>query len=317
MGAWQILLPSPSLYNTNLFVMHRVINNFLYSKKYAPYIFVLPFLVSFSLFFIFPIISTIIMSFQKVLIGSARFIGFDNYKRLINESFFNAIRTNIIYTVLTILYLIPVPIVIAVALNSKLLIGRNAFRAVLFLPSLISIIVSGVAFRLLFGTGEFGFVNSLLQKLGLRPINWLLEYWPGMFIMVGLACWRWTGVNIVYFLSGLQNIPKELYESADIDGANALDKFFYITLPLLKPIIIYVLTISIYGGFAMFGESFVYWNETMPGDIGLTIVRYIYQEAIQRNDLGYGSSIGIVLLVIVFGINIMQLKFFGIFRREQ
>jgi len=138
-----------------------------------------------------------------------------------------------------------------------------------------------------------------------------------MFIMVSLACWRWSGVNIVYFLSGLQNIPKELYESADIDGANSLDKFFYITLPLLKPIIIYVLTISIYGGFAMFGESYVYWNENMPGDIGLTIVRYIYQEAIQRNDLGYGSSIGIVLLAIVFGINILQLKFFGIFRREQ
>jgi len=297
--------------------MHRVINNFLYSKKYAPYIFVLPFLISFSLFFVYPIISTIIMSFQRVFIGSITFIGLDNYKRLINESFFNAIRTNILYTVLTILYLIPVPIVIAVALNSKLLIGRNAFRAVLFLPSLISIIVSGVAFRLLFGTGEFGFVNSLLQKLGSRPVNWLLEYWPGMFIMVSLACWRWSGVNIVYFLSGLQNIPKELYESADIDGANSLDKFFYITLPLLKPIIIYVLTISIYGGFAMFGESYVYWNENMPGDIGLTIVRYIYQEAIQRNDLGYGSSIGIVLLAIVFGINILQLKFFGIFRREQ
>jgi arabinosaccharide transport system permease protein len=119
-----------------------------------------------------------------------------------------------------------------------------------------------------------------------------------MFIMVFLAYWRWAGVNMVYFLSGLQNIPTELYESADMDGANKFQQFFKITLPLLKPIIIYVLTISIYGGFAMFGESYVYWNENMPGDIGLTIVRYLYQQAFQRNDLGLGSAIGITLLLL-------------------
>ncbi len=288
-----------------------------FSPKFAPYFFVLPFVVSFLVFFLYPTVSTFVMSFQEVLgMNQNKFVGFANFKRLWDVHFLNAIVTNTLYAFFTIAVLIPIPLLYAVALNSKKMPGRNAFRSMLFLPALTSVIVAGVAFRLLFGDGEFAFINSLLMKAGLPPVKWMLGYWPGMFIMVFLACWRWSGVNMVYFLSGLQNVPVELYESADMDGANVAQKFFRITLPMLKPIIIYVLTISIYGGFAMFGESYVYWNENMPGDIGLTIVRYIYQQAFQRNEMGMGSAIGIVLLAIVLGLNLAQLKFFGLFRGD-
>lgn len=290
----------------------------LYSQRIAPYVFVLPFLVSFLVFFMYPIASTIEMSFQEVLgLNQNRFIGLKNYRRLIDVHFFNAITTNALYAFFTISVLIPLPLLFAVALNSPKMPLRNMFRSMLFLPALTSVIVAGVAFRLMFGDSEFAFVNSVLMSLGIAPVKWMLSYWPGMFIMVVLASWRWAGVNMVYFLSGLQNIPVELYESAEIDGANAIQKFTRITLPMLKPIVIYVLTISIYGGFAMFGESYVYWNENMPGNIGLTIVRYIYMMAFQRNDMGYGSAIGITLLGIVLTLNLLQLKSFGLFRKEE
>ncbi len=296
-----------------VFILRRL----LYSPKIAPYVFVLPFLVSFSLFFIYPIISTIIMSFQRVLgLHNNVFIGVKNYSRLIDVHFWNAIKTSTLYAFFTIAVLIPLPVIFSVFLTSRSMVARNFFRSVLFIPALTSAIAAGVAFRLFFGETAIWPANQLLALVGLRPVRWTLGYAPGIFIMVVLASWRWMGVNVVYFLSGLQAISPELYESADIDGAGPVAKFFRITLPLLRPIVVYVLTISIYGGYAMFAESYVYWPEGMPGDTGLSMVRYIYQQAFGRNDLGYGSAIGIALLAIVFTINLVQLRFFGLFKGQ-
>ncbi|MCD8171312.1 MAG: sugar ABC transporter permease, partial [Clostridiales bacterium] len=158
--------------------------------------------------------------------------------------------------------------------------------------------------------------NSIILKLGGEIIAWKTGYVTGMIMMVTLAAWRELGINMVYCLSALQSIPEELYEAADIDGANAFQKFLFVTIPQVRPIIIYILTLTILNGYRMFTEGYVYWNETNPGDIGLTIVRYIYQQAFQRNDFGMGSAIGVVLLVIVLTVNMFQLNFFGLFKKE-
>ena len=131
-----------------------------------------------------------------------------------------------------------------------------------------------------------------------------------------LCTWRWLGVNIVYFLSGLQNIPVELYESAEIDGANAVQRFARITLPGLKPVVIYVVTISVYGGLSMFAESFAYWTARSPSDIGLTLVGYIYSAGFTNNDLGFASAIGVTLIFIILAITAGQLFLFGFFKKE-
>ncbi|MED3668874.1 sugar ABC transporter permease [Geobacillus kaustophilus] len=294
----------------------RTGNGIIFSQKAAPYIFVSPFILSFLLFFLYPSISTIIMSFQEVLPGETKFIGVENYKKLLNPHFYAALRNTTIYTIWTLIILIPLPLVLAVILNSKAIPGRNFFRSAYFIPALTSTIVVGVVFRLIFGELGSAPANTLLKWLGLPAQQWTMHWGTGMFLMVFLASWKWLGVNILYFLSGLQNIPKELYESAEMDGAGAFRKFFYITLPLLKPVVIYVLTISIFGGFRMYEESFVFWQNQSPGDIGLTLVGYIYQEGFMNNDMGFGSAVGIVLLIIVFVINIIQLKVTGAFRKE-
>lgn len=290
--------------------------NIFYSQKVAPYIFVLPFILSFTLFFLYPIISSFIMSFQKILPGEVTFIGLKNYRRLMNPHFYKALSNSTRYTFWTLVVLIPTPMVLAVLLDSKPMPFRNVFRASLFMPILTSTIVAGTIFRLLFSEMDTGFANSVLQSLGFASRKWLRMPDTAMFLMVALCSWRWMGVNILYYLSGLQAIPKELYEAAEIDGAGALSKFRYITFPLLKPVTIYVLTISIYGGFRMFAESYVYWPANSPGDIGLTIVSYLYQRGIQFNEFGLGSAIGVVLLVIVLTVNIIQLTLTGTFRKE-
>jgi arabinosaccharide transport system permease protein len=293
-------------------------SNILNSKKVVPYIFVLPFIISFLLFFLYPIISTVIMSFQKILgPGDVQFIGLKNYSNLFNKHFLNALTVTTRYTFWTILILIPLPIILAVLLNSKLTIGKNFFRASLFIPALTSVIVAGLFFRLAFGEQETTLVNLILGRFGVKPTVWLQGKHTGMFVMVLLCTWRWLGVNIIYFLSGLQSIPSELYESASIDGANEFQKFKNITLPGLKPVIVYVLTISVYGGYSMFSESFALWSgPRSPGEIGMTIVNYIYQQGFNQNDLGFGSAIGITLLLLVMVVNIIQLTATGFFKKE-
>ena len=147
---------------------------------------------------------------------------------------------------------------------------------------------------------------------------WLKNGTTAMFALLLLACWRWTGVNMLYFLSGLKGIDTSLYESAEIDGANGWEKFRYITIPLLKPTTIYVLTISVYAGLAMFLESYMLWaGNTSPKNIGLTIVGYLYKRGIEKNQLGYASAVGLVLLVIALVINIVQLILNGTFKKEE
>ena len=290
--------------------------SWLHSQKIAPYVLISPFVVSFVLFMAYPIASSMVMSFQDIVPGSETFAGLKNYRALNNSHFFAAVSNSLEYTFWTLVVLIPLPLVLAVWLNAKYMVAKNFFRSALFIPSLTSIVVGGAIFRLVFGELPAAPMNSLLSLFGKEPVNWMGGAATGMFLMVTLATWRWVGVNIVYFLSGLQSIPQELYEAAEIDGAGPLQKFLRITVPLLKPVTVYVLTISIYGGLAMFTESYVFWGVNSPNDIGLTIVGYLYKEGLVFFNLGFGAAIGITLLAGVLAINLIQLTLSGQFRRE-
>ena len=147
--------------------------------------------------------------------------------------------------------------------------------------------------------------------------GWLENRATTWIVFVIFCSWKWMGVNIVYYLSALQTIPKDIYEAAELDGANAKQRFFNITVPCVKPTIIYVLTISIYGGFSMFAEAFALFNSARtPGDIGATIVSFIYAQGFNRNNFGLASAAGIVLLLGVMIINVIQLKFTNSFGKE-
>lgn len=288
---------------------------FLNSKKVVPYIFVLPFIVSFAVLTLYPTIQAIIMSFQRILPGQIEFIGLQNYQRILNPAFYKALTNSTVYMLLTVLILVTIPIILAILLDSKLVRFKTLFRSALFIPALTSIVVAGVIFRLVSGESEFAILNQIIGFFGFEPISWQFNAWSGMLLMVFMASWRWMGVNVLYFLAGLQSIPKELYESAEMDGANMFHKFRHVTLPFLKPIIIFVTTISIIGGFRVFEESYVIWEGNSPGNIGLTLVGLLYQQGIQQNDMGFGAAIGVVLLLLIFIVSIIYLLLTGAFKR--
>jgi arabinosaccharide transport system permease protein len=221
--------------------------------------------------------------------------------------------------VLTLVILVPIPMVLAAIINSKLGSSRikNFFKSSLFVPALTSVVVAGIVFRLMFSETDSGLMNQIVSFLGFGPVRWLREDLTGLFALLLLALWRWAGVNTMYFLAGMQAIPNEYYEAAAIDGAGKVQQFFNVTLPGLKPTIVYVTTISVYGGLAMFLESFMlYAGNNSPNNQGLTIVGYLYRKGIQENDLGFASAVGVVLLVLVLAINLTQLTATGTFRKE-
>ncbi|MFR8547545.1 MAG: carbohydrate ABC transporter permease [Lachnospiraceae bacterium] len=291
---------------------------FLYSQKVAPYVFIAPFVITFLLFFAYSIVSMVIMSFQHVAGPNTTFNGLENYKILTNTVFIKSLKNSIFYTLVSCALMIPIPMVLAIMLNSRQMRLKTTFRSILFIPALTSVVVVGVVFRLMFGELEGSFMNQLIAQFGMEPIIWLRK--PGtVWLALFLIClWRWTGVNMMYYLSGLQQIPEDLYESATVDGANSLQKFRYVTLPLLKPTTVYVLTISIFGGMAMFSESFILFNgNKSPNNVGTTLVGMLYRMGFEQNQIGIASAIGVIFLVIVLLINAVQLIVNGFFKKEE
>lgn len=177
------------------------------SQKIAPYVFVLPFILSFLIFFAYPLVNAVIMSFQEVLPGETSFVGLDNYEKLWNENFGAALFNSTRYTLWTLLLLIPVPMVLAVFLNSKKMVASNFFRSTIFIPALTSVVVAGVIFRLIFGELDGALMNTILHLFGLESKQWLYSSNLAMFALLVLAGWRWIGINVLYFLSALQVFP--------------------------------------------------------------------------------------------------------------
>lgn len=292
---------------------------FLYSQKAAPYVFVLPFILSFAFFWVYPLCSTITMSFQDIKPTGTEWVGLKNFSKLMKDTVFHtAILNSFEYMIFTLVLLIPFPMLFAVLMDSRLVKAKGFWKACLYVPALTSVVISGTLFRLMFTEYETGQMNIITATLGLGTFKWLKMKATGLAALLIVCCWRWTGVNMLYFISGLKSIDTALYESAEIDGASAWQKFRYVTIPLLKPTTIYVLTISVYAGLAMFMESYMLWaGPDSPNNIGLTIVGYLYKRGIAKNQLGYGSAVGIVLLMIALAINIIQLVLNGTFKKEE
>ncbi len=290
----------------------------IYSQKIAPYIFIAPFLITFAVFFAYSIVSMVIMSFQKVAGANTAWVGLENFKILKNAVFQKSLRNSIFYTIVSCALMIPIPLVMAAMLNSRHMRAKSTFRSILFVPALTSVVVAGVVFRLMFGELEGSFMNKLIGVFGQGPIVWLRTPLTVWIILFFLCLWRWTGVNMMYYLSGIQQIDNSLYESAAIDGASDLQSFFYITIPLLRPTVIYVLTISIFGGMAMFSESYMIFNgNKSPNNVGTTLVGMLYRMGFEQNNLGIASAIGVIFLLIVLGVNAVQLILNGYFKKEE
>ena len=291
------------------------------TQKTVPYLFCAPFIISFLVFLVYPMLNMVYTSFYKLQgINSYRFVGTDNYKRLLTDTHIGtAIMNSIGFTIGIIVVNVTMALLLAVVLNNKVTPLRKIFRSAIYIPALTSIIVAGIFFRLFFGSNANTPLNTLVSFFGGEPRQWLYDTKiTGIITLIVTSTWRWLGTNVLYFLSALQTSPQDLYDAAYVDGANAKQRFRYVTLPGVKPILIFVVTILTYGGLRMFGESYVLWpNSSTPGDIGLTIVLYIYRTAFGQFDMGYASAMSVVLFAALMVLNAIYIKFFGIGKKEK
>ncbi|MDR2974963.1 MAG: sugar ABC transporter permease [Propionibacteriaceae bacterium] len=292
----------------------------LYNQKAAPYLFILPFILTLGVFWIAPLVQSFIMSTQEILYGDATFVATKNYEKMFRDRvFWQALFNSLRYMVCTLLILVPFPLLFAVLINSKIGSPRIKafFKSAMFIPALTTVVVAGIVFRLMFSETETAMFNQIVEFLGFGPVKWLKGDMTGLLALLTVAAWRWAGVNTMYFLAGLQAIPSDYYEAASIDGAGPVRRFLHITLPNIKPTMVYVITISVYGGLAMFVESFIlHAGNDSPMNYGLTIVGYLYRKGIEENDMGFASAVGVVLLVLVMVINLIQLTATGTFKKE-
>lgn len=272
----------------------------------------------FVIFKLYPVIMAVMMSFQNFQgIQSQEWVGLTNFQNVFNLVRFNqALANTTVYTIGTLLILIPLPLILAVLLDSGRIVQPTVFRTLIFLPALTSLVVAGTVFRLILAEG--GFLNLFLSStLGMKAQRWLEVSNLALPSLILVATWRWTGINILYFNAGLVNIPRELYEAAVIDGANTFQLFWRITLPLLRPTTLFVVVLSIIGGYQVFVEPFIlYTGGGGPGDGGLTMALLIYRTAFTSFNFGTAAAMGVILAAIILVFSLIQFRFFGVFSTE-
>jgi alpha-1,4-digalacturonate transport system permease protein len=264
-------------------------------------------LILFLTFFLGPALIGLNYSFTSYTgVGDAPYVGLDNYERLLNDSaFYAALIRTVIFTASVVPLTFIASLGTAYLLVSPYAKGKSVARVIFFLPWLISPIIAGVIWRWLFGE-NFGLVNFVLTELGGKPLPWQTDGNLSLIVVVIAATWANTAFNMLLFVAALKNVPTSYYEAADLDGANAWQKFRSITLPAIAPTSFIVVLLSTLGNMKEYGLMIAV-NAGGPGTVNNLIVQYIYTTGFRRAQIGYASAASFVLLLILMVIALVQL----------
>lgn len=265
-----------------------------------------------AIFYFYPMIQSLILSFRSGSGVNLEYVGLNNYKRLLQDpTFITATKNTLIFLIFQVPIMIVLSIFFSTLLNQKALKLKGLFRTLIFLPSITSLVAYSVIFKYLFSND--GIVNKMLMGLSLidSPVLWLSHpLWAKVLIIIAIT-WRWSGYNMIFFLSALQNISPEIYEAARIDGASSFQQFFKITVPMLKPVILFTSVTSTIGTLQLFDEPM---NITGggPGNATTTISQYIYNLSFKYTpDFGYAAAVSYAVVILVVLFSMLQFKFGG------
>jgi cellobiose transport system permease protein len=279
-------------------------------RNRVAYAYIAPFYILFAIFGLFPIAAGFYISFFRWDGTSAmKFLGFTNYINLFQDSlFWKALSNTLIIGIIAHIPILLGGLALAYVLNAKIIKGENIFKTIFFMPMVTSSVAISVIFMQMFGY-NYGIINYFLGMFGIENINWLAG--DGSYIKVAVIvmfAWKWVGWNMVIYLSGMQGISYDIYEAATIDGASHTKMFFRITLPLLKPIIVFTLIQSTIGMFNLFTEPFILTNQSWSGGVGnngLTLMMYLLNKAPQGGTAyGYASAVAYMITVFIVIISI-------------
>ncbi len=283
-----------------------------FNQTLAPMLFLLPNMIIFLLFIIIPLFQGLRMAFMDWgIFVEPQFIGLENFKDLFHdEVFLITVKNTIVYSFLTVVLLTVVSLCLALMLSRNSMKGERVFRAVFYIPSLLSMIAVGIAWRFILGD-ELGIINYVIRSITGGPgVQWLTNGTLAMMCVIIVSVWASSGYYMIMFISGLQAIPGELYEAARIDGSSAWSTFWRITLPLLKSTVLVVLVLATIASFKAY-ELIVTMTKGGPGYATKFIVQQVYQVAFQEDRMGYASAMSMILMLIIGIFTLVQFKVAG------
>jgi multiple sugar transport system permease protein len=287
---------------------NKFLAQFNRNRSFTGYLFILPSFIGFLIFSLIPVIFAISVSFTKWnSIQTPIFIGFKNFFMMFRDSSFIVTLTNtLLFTFGALPFTIAIALIFAVMLNEGIK-GKSVFRAMFFFPNIASVVAIAITWQLLFHPGA-GPVNSFLMSLGMEsPPRWLSSRDTAMFSVIMVYVWMKSGYYMVMFLAGLQTIPESLYESALMDGANPVQRFLKITIPMLSPTFFLVIIFFIIDSFKVFSLIYV-MTDGGPGRATSVLVYYVFDQAFRQSKFGYASAMSIVLFVILLIITVIQYR---------
>lgn len=280
----------------------------------VPLGFLAPALILILVFMVLPIIVSFYLSLTNFNVSAlldwsrARFIGLANYQRLFQDAlFWKALKNTMYFVIIGLPVAIFFSLFLAILLNRAQLFGRNLFRVGYYLPSITTTVAIAVVWKWVLNP-RYGILNWVLGLLGIAGPSWLGDPRWAMPAIIMLVVWKGLGYNMVIFLAGLQNIPKHLYEAAQIDGASRFKQMIYITIPLLRPTTFFVTIMTMIGYLQLFAEPYMLTNGG-PLNSTLSIVLYMYRHGFKFFNLGYASAIAYILFAIIFTATLLQMKF--------
>lgn len=288
---------------------------FAFQYRYAPYLFVSPFLIIFAVFGCWPIIKSLILSLHATNgPKDVVFVGLANFRFLMGDpDFHKAVGNTAQYAFWSVFLQLPLSLGLAILLSQKWLRGREFLRLAFFSPHLLGQVFVGVLFSVIF-IPQYGLLNKALHVIAGVPLDtkWLANPSLVMPALVLTSLWMYVGFNMIYFLAALQAVDRELYDAAQVDGANGWQSFLAVTMPGIRPVAVFVLVMSTIGSFQLFELPYtMLGNSSGPDKAGLTVVMHLYQSGFVTGDLGYASAIGWTLALGVLIISLIQMRVTG------
>ena len=276
-------------------------------EAFVGYLFILPTYVGFTIFILYPLIESVRISFQEFsLLRGSTYIGFDNYVQMFADARLRIAYINtVIFTLFAVFFNAGIGLMLAVMLNRRLpVLMRNLYRSIFFFPVLIAHTYIAVIWRFLYQQ-DTGVINYYLGLFGVEAIPWLSNAHWAMAAIIILDVWKNTGFAMLVFLAGLQSIPNEYYEAAQLDGANERQLFFRITIPLLSPTIFFILVIFMIGALQVF-DTIIVLTQGGPGDATRSVVLYVYEIAFRTFNMGYAAAVSMTLFAIILVLTALQ-----------
>ena len=276
-------------------------------SRFFPYAMLFPTIVVFAVFMIYPILYSLYLSFTEFTGGTYEFVGLRNYIELFNDPvFYKALFNTFFYLIIQVPVMIGLALLLAVLIEQKFVRGRGFFWMATFLPTITSLVAYSLVFKVLFNT-NYGLINYIVEFFGGEKIQWIYSAWPARASVIISITWRWVGYNMIILLAGIQAIPTEMYESASLDGANFWQQLFYITIPAIKPIILFTTITSTIGTLQLFDEPYIL-TQGGPNYATITLGQYLYENGFTYLKFGFASALGYVMVIIIGLLSWVQFK---------